>query len=376
VALRDGIVAAVVAAVVVVNAWGAWWQLAAGLLLTVAAAAAVRARPVWALLAGASANLVNLADLSTLPVWPVVLSIVACFAAGRRMADGRPAAPCFSAVAVAGLIIAVAGLGDAWAWITLLLPLALFGVLPWLAGRYARQRAALVEAGWQRVEQLERERRLVAEEARLRERARIARDMHDSLGHDLSLIALRAGALEIDPGLDGERRSAAGDVRRAAADATDRLREIIGVLGGDTDPAPTEPHRQSLADLVARTRDSGMSVTLTGAEAADDLPPMARLAAYRIVQEALTNAAKPGRSRRARQASCSSRATRASWSPAYARSPRARPISRRRSPTGSSPGSVASSSPAVRRPGSASPSCPPGRPRCWRCSARDCPTWR
>ncbi|MEV6970849.1 histidine kinase [Hamadaea sp. NPDC051192] len=297
--LRDGAAALLVIVLLVVELRNLdvdddWPQLLVGLGLTAIAYAAARRAPVWTLAAGSAAILAIPIGSSELPAWPVVLSVLTALAVGRRMDRTAPAAAVFGLVAVAGLVLAAAGLGDLWAWIDTLVPLAVFAVLPWWAGQYARQRAALVEAGWQRADQLERERQLVAEEARLRERNRIARDMHDSLGHDLSLIAMRAGALEIDPRLSDDHRAAAADVRVAAADATDRLREIIGVLGGGRagpEPAPTEPHVPDLADLVRRTRDSGMAVSLSGT-AVDDLPAMGRLSAYRIVQEGLTNAAK------------------------------------------------------------------------------------
>ncbi|NUT38266.1 MAG: sensor histidine kinase [Hamadaea sp.] len=276
--------------VVALAAWDRPVQLLIGGVLVLVIAGTSRRHPFWTLLAGASTALVNLIDLHTFPVWPVVVSLVGCFLAGRRTADGLLAVPAFAGVALAGLVLAAVGPGGLISWINVLLPMAVFGVLPFLAGLYARQRAALREAGWRRAAQLERERRLIVEEARLRERARIAADMHDSLGHDLSLIAMRAGALEIDVGLDDRTRAAAGELRAAAADATDRMREIIGVLGAG--PAPTEPAGESIAELVARTRDSGMSVTLDGADAADGLPEMAARAAYRVVREALTNAAK------------------------------------------------------------------------------------
>ena len=92
-------------------------------------------------------------------------------------------------------------------------------VLPWLLGRYRRQYAELARTGWQLAERMEREQQAVADRTRLRERARIAGDMHDSLGHDLALIALRAGALEVDPRLDADRQAAAGELRAAAGTA-------------------------------------------------------------------------------------------------------------------------------------------------------------
>ena len=75
-------------------------------------------------------------------------------------------------------------------------------LFPWLVGPYARQQFQLVRAGWELAERLEREQDLTAERMRLLERSRIASDMHDSLGHELSLIALRAATLQVnaDPG--------------------------------------------------------------------------------------------------------------------------------------------------------------------------------
>src|SRR5688500_17952609 len=111
------------------------------------------------------------------------------------------------------------------------------GLFPWLVGRYRRQQRALVAAGWEQAEQLEREQRMLAREVRLRERARIAEDMHDSLGHELSLLALRAGALELSADLDERTRAVAGQLRAGAAAATGQLRDIIDVLRDDPDPA-------------------------------------------------------------------------------------------------------------------------------------------
>ncbi|GAB3836578.1 hypothetical protein GCM10029963_00580 [Micromonospora andamanensis] len=79
------------------------------------------------------------------------------------------------------------------------------------------------------MEALTREERGAAERIRLRERARIAGEMHDSLGHDLSLIAMRAAALEVAADLDDSHRAAAG-LRASVSAATERLHEIIGVL--------------------------------------------------------------------------------------------------------------------------------------------------
>lgn len=171
-------------------------------------------------------------------------------------------------------------------------------VLPWLIGRFRRQQADLLAAREERVAQLERERELVADRARARERARIATDMHDSLGHELALIALRAGALELAPDLGDANREAAAALRRNAVDATDRLRQTIGMLRQEA--APVDPADASVESLVERAVEAGMAVRLETPTVR--LPPLAAQAAHRVVQEALTNAARhaPGSAVRVR----------------------------------------------------------------------------
>ncbi|GHA21696.1 two-component sensor histidine kinase [Streptomyces spiroverticillatus] len=175
-----------------------------------------------------------------------------------------------------------------WFYTVSLVPLAL--LLPWLAGRYLRARAALVRDGWDRAQALEERQRAVAERARLRERERIAADMHDSLGHELSLVALRAGALELSPTLTDTDRADLADLRTAVADAVDHLRDTIGVLRAAA-PSPTSPP-ESVEQLVARARESGAPVTLHRTGTGPSLAPLVDRTVYRVVQEALTNALK------------------------------------------------------------------------------------
>ncbi|WP_338698997.1 histidine kinase [Streptomyces sp. Q6] len=200
----------------------------------------------------------------------------------------RPSLLAFAALAATGTVkIAIRQVDPAAEWLVLMGTLLFGAVFPWLIGRYWRQSRELTAAGWARAEQLEREHRIVADRARLRERARIAQDMHDSLGHELSLIALRAGALQVTPGLADPHRTAAAELRAAASDATDRLHSIIGLLREEDDePAPLTPPGETVAELVERAAESGLPVRLLSAPAADDRT------LYRVVQEALTNAAK------------------------------------------------------------------------------------
>ncbi|WP_433461282.1 histidine kinase [Spirillospora sp. CA-128828] len=272
----------------------AWWLEPAGLAVLAAAVAVCRARPTAALLTAIALIAVHGNFVFAMPV----LS----YLTGRRTVRAQPLLWGFAAVLAGGILLAAVRGIAVTTWFPSTVWLVLLGVLPWLVGRYWRQYQELLSAGWERAEHLEHEQRITAERERLRERARIARDMHDSLGHELALIAVRAGALEVAPGLDDRHRTAAAELRAGAADATDHLREIIGVLrddatepdtGADTGAAPTPAGGESIPGLVARARASGVPVHLTGADTAlPGLAPLAAVTAHRIVQEAITNAAK------------------------------------------------------------------------------------
>ncbi|WP_345461084.1 sensor histidine kinase [Actinoallomurus oryzae] len=227
------------------------------------------------------------AGLSVLDLWWVPPAMLLSFLAGWLPDRAREAVVVSSATVVAGgaAVYAVPSwpaLGERF-----VLVLAGAAMLPWFAGRFWRQYRALVRAGWERAAHLEREQRLVAEQARLRERARIAQDMHDLLGHELSLVALSAGALKLAPGLPDEHRRAAGDIRARAAAAVDRLGEVIGVLREDADTGPA-----AVEGLVESASAAGLTVTLRTEGEPGAVPPVAERAVHRIVQEALTNAAK------------------------------------------------------------------------------------
>ncbi|MFI5802101.1 sensor histidine kinase [Streptomyces sp. NPDC051561] len=214
------------------------------------------------------------------------------YLAGRRGPRVRPAVLCFSGYAVAGLGWCFAFDDTLWVWFAQLTTLLLQAVVPWLIGRYVRQYAGMVANGWELAVRMEREQQAVADRERLRERSRIAGDMHDSLGHELSLIAVRAAALQVSRNLPPAEQAAAGELRQSAADATARLRDIIGVLRTDEENAPTTPADETVAAVVERAARSGLKVELVGEQALLGLPPMADRAAHRVVQEALTNATK------------------------------------------------------------------------------------
>ncbi|GAA1882695.1 sensor histidine kinase [Actinomadura bangladeshensis] len=267
-----------------------WWLETAGLGVLAAAIAVSRTWPTAALLTAISLTAVHGNFVFAMPVMS--------YLTGLRTRRAQPVLWGLTAVLIAGTLLSVARGLAVTTWFPSTVWLVLLGVLPWLIGRYWRQHQELLHAGWERAERLEHQQRIIAERERLRERARIAQDMHDSLGHELALIAVRAGALQVAPGLDDRHRAAAAELRTGAADATDRLREIIGVLREDAGhtpentPAPVRPARENITDLVDRARASGVPVHLTGAADLHGLAPMAALTAHRIVQEAITNAAK------------------------------------------------------------------------------------
>jgi signal transduction histidine kinase len=263
---------------------------AVGIPLLGAAVALSRRWPLAALAVPVALSLTLDAQMFTPLYWTAL--VLFGYLAGRRMATARPALWFFAAVSVVGLPLCALVLRDLWGWPAQLLTLLLAVGLPWLLGRYRRQYAELVGAGWRLADRLEREQRAVTDRARIRERARIAGDMHDSLGHDLTLIAVRAGALELDTKLDARQQAAVGELREAAGAATERLREIIGVLRVDDEQPSRVPPLENAEALVERVRHSGVMVTLERLGDTDDLPPMVGHAVHRVLQEALTNAAK------------------------------------------------------------------------------------
>ncbi|MER5768297.1 sensor histidine kinase [Streptomyces sp. NPDC001985] len=269
---------------------GSWGGAAAGVGLLGVAALVWRRVPLLSL---GIALALTAARNTELFASEYVLSMAAFgYLAGRRSPRARPALVFFGSVAAAGLVALLLLDRDPWAWPAQLGSLLFTVVVPWLVGRYVLQYAELIRTGWQLAERMEREQRAVADRERMRERSRIAGDMHDSLGHDLSLIAVRAAALEVDPALSESRRAAAGELRRAAADATARLRDIVGVLRADDERAPTAPADESVRELVERARESGIAVRLREDGVPRALPGMTDRAVHRVVQESLTNAAK------------------------------------------------------------------------------------
>lgn len=145
-----------------------------------------------------------------------------------------------------------------------------------------------------RVRLAERERDLAAREAVVEERARIARELHDAIAHDVSLIVVQAGAerLALD-GVAGPTSEVLQTIERTGRGALTEMRRLVGMLrSSEGETLAPQPSLADLPKLVSQVREAGLPVELTVEGERRELPLGIELSAYRIVQEALTNALK------------------------------------------------------------------------------------
>jgi signal transduction histidine kinase len=315
---QDVVVAAVVAAIGQVVVWTQWGSEpfygsrpynAALSLVMLGAVAWWRRAPVgvvvWyvALFCGAQAIAPH-----DLPAWTGFFPLALLVAAAGRTAPFRRA--------LLALVVALAGFGllgvleptlrrsDTMVFDAMVL------LLPWLAARLLSVRSARADAleadlAALTAAQEEREREVIA-----RERARMARELHDVVSHSVSLMVVQVGAARMAlgdagrPSLGAAREQLLG-AEHTGRSALDQLRRLLGVLrdpdadlhpglGDDGAAASTEPLPRlgDLPRLVDDFRRKGLDVELAGDPALDEVEPMLELTAYRVVQEGLTNALK------------------------------------------------------------------------------------
>jgi signal transduction histidine kinase len=172
--------------------------------------------------------------------------------------------------------------------------LALFAIA-WVIGDNLRTRRAYLAELEARAARLEREREEQAGRAVIEERTRIARELHDVIAHNVSVMVVQASAgeelFDTDPVGARESLAAVASIGRAALG---ELRRLLGVIRSDDDDdrepsfAP-QPDIDYLDELVRQVRDAGLAVELSVLGEPRGLPPAVGLCAYRIVQEALTN---------------------------------------------------------------------------------------
>jgi signal transduction histidine kinase len=169
------------------------------------------------------------------------------------------------------------------------------GLLPWFIGRAVREREASGDAARERAERLDAEHSYYERAAALGERARLAREIHDVIAHSVSVMVIQAaGARTVMEGEPERATAALSSVEQAGREALAEMRRLLGVLGDGEELRALAP-QPSLADLdelMERTRAAGLpaSVRIEGEPVV--LAPGLSLCAYRVVQEALTNAIK------------------------------------------------------------------------------------
>ncbi|MBU2662764.1 sensor histidine kinase [Actinoplanes bogorensis] len=258
-----------------------WLELTLGVLSAAGLVFFRRSRPVTLALV-----LIPLAILFALPMGALPFAL---FAVGvyRR---GGVAVGLTALHAVLIAVIYRVAIGDVGLYYEIVTFLVLLHVSMVAVGMLTRSHRKLVSSWAERARQAEEGQRLRVEQARLAERERLAREMHDVLAHRMSLLAVHAGALEVRREASPAEQAAAGVIRECAHDALEDLRTVIHML---RDPAEDHP-QPTLGDvpaLVEQSRVAGAEVGLA-LDSGGDVPDSVGRHAYRIVQEALTNARK------------------------------------------------------------------------------------
>jgi signal transduction histidine kinase len=266
----------------------------AGVIAVLAVAAAAlwwrRARPVE----------VTATVLALMMVWAIagygdgqdLALVVAVYSVGRHATDHLRSLTIVAAaiaVGIAGTVIDTHQRID-------VLPAVLLTVLPWYVGRRVRNRGDYLALLRDRNERLEAEQLARARQAVADERSRIARELHDVVAHQVSMMTVQAGAAKTIARHDlGAAVEAMGDVEQAGRQALGELRHLLGVLRADA----SEPDRlgplPGLSDvpaLVERLTQTGAEVTLSVTGLPGHLATAVDLSAYRIIQESVTNIIK------------------------------------------------------------------------------------
>ncbi|HET7567741.1 MAG TPA: histidine kinase [Gaiellaceae bacterium] len=261
-----------------------------------AAAVAWRRRaPLPAVAAGSGAMFVQTAAGVSLhtPVMPIVVGLITVYSVAQYERLERAAAGLGVALAASLAAIQLAQANGERYGVADRLFVALFVVAPWIVGRALHGRTLEAAEQAARAEALEREQERAVEE----ERGRIARELHDVVAHSLGVIVVQAGAGERVAAQSPERALAAlRSIQEIGRQALGEMSRLVGVLreGGEEIGLEPQPGLERLEELLEQTRLAGLAVELTVAGEPARLPPGADLSAYRIVQEALTNARKHG----------------------------------------------------------------------------------
>ncbi|MGI8446602.1 MAG: sensor histidine kinase [Streptosporangiaceae bacterium] len=276
------------------TAHSAHLALAASLIVAVLTAAALPLRRVWP----GPVFLWTLLAAAVLAQWPAhgaLFPVALAIALYTVAATMRRAEALAAAALVAGVVLLVVAQDGTRHWALAITDAAGLASAVLLVGLYVGIRRAYLAELRDRAQRLERERDASSALAAAEERARIAREMHDSVAHHLTVIvALSDGALRAVTRSPAEACDAIRDVSGTARQALAETRRLLGVLraGSGQEPRQPLPGLADLDDLVTHVRAAGLPVRYERTGAAADLPAGVQLAVFRLVQEALTNTMK------------------------------------------------------------------------------------
>lgn len=271
---------------------------AVALLAAGCAALAVRRRACWSVWAATTVlGVLACAEAGTAtPVYVPAVIALATVAAHSRVSRTM-LATLVTALLPAAVIAAVGdqGLVDSFA----------FGLTPWsggaaMAGIAVRNQRAVVTAALERAAAAEARQEEEAQRRVAEERLRIARDLHDVVAHHIAVVNVQAGVAQHLLRTDPDRAlEALRHVREASRTVLDEVPDLLGLLRTTEDEEPTAP-TPTLAqagELVEQARRSGLDVTVRTTGSPAHLTTSADVAAYRVLQESLTNAARHGTGR-------------------------------------------------------------------------------
>jgi signal transduction histidine kinase len=277
------------------------WRVAPFVLLMTVPVAFRRRNPAAAFLIGgigtAALLLSRVGPTPAVMAMAVLLYTLAAYRPRRQSVAGLLACLAGAAVAVTFWEGLPSSPDQRGGFISIMIVFGLAALIAWVLGDSMHYRRAYYLALEDRAARLERERDAQAQIAVSAERARIARELHDVVAHNVSVMVVQAdgAGYALDP--DPERaRQALAAISATGRQALAEMRHLLGVLrSGDeqADLAPV-PGIDQLRDLLEQTRAAGRTVSFTLDGAVRPLPEGVGLAAYRVVQEALTNVRKHG----------------------------------------------------------------------------------
>jgi signal transduction histidine kinase len=217
----------------------------------------------------------------------VFMVIATAYSSGAHLALRRALIGFFLTTGVVLAVCLVSTPGD------IFFPVAIFAILPWVIGRVIRNQTELARELTEKAEREQIAREDEEHRAVAGERARVARELHDVLAHNLSVMVIQAAAARRVVDRDPHAAAQAAElISRTGREAMTELRYVFGPVRKEDGAALGAPGLAHLDELASRAHRAGLPVDLQIEGSPAKLPPGADMAAYRVVQEALTNTLK------------------------------------------------------------------------------------